>query len=142
MAATLGMEPDRLAARATAVGKMSRAVIFQAAAAAMIEQYCDAVNARIREEAATQGLFCRPHFSPGYGDFSLLHQTELMRILRAQQSIGVTLTESLLMLPPKSVTAVIGASEQDSACILQGRECCENAGCAFWRGTDGAGGKK
>ncbi len=142
MAATLGMEPDRLAARATAVGKMSRAVIFQAAAAAMIEQYCDTVNARIREEAAIRGLFCRPRFSPGYGDFSLLHQTELMRILRAQQSIGVTLTESLLMLPSKSVTAVIGASEQDSACTLQGRECCENAGCAFQRGADGAGGKE
>lgn len=141
MAATLGMGPDRLAARATAVGKMSRTVIFQAAAAAMIEQYCDTVNEHIRTEAAARGLFCRPRFSPGYGDFSLLHQTELLRILKVQQSIGVALTESLLMLPSKSVTALIGISEQDNGCILQGCECCENAGCAFRREAYGAGGK-
>ena len=39
MAATLGLGPDRLIQRAEAVGKMSRAVILQAAAAAMIESY-------------------------------------------------------------------------------------------------------
>ena len=37
MAATLGMAPDRMAARAQAAGKMSRAVMLQAAAAALIE---------------------------------------------------------------------------------------------------------
>ena len=51
MAATLGIGPDRLIARASAV-RMSDAVIYQAAAAAMVETYCDEVNERIRQEAA------------------------------------------------------------------------------------------
>ena len=52
MAATLGIGPDRLIARASAV-RMSDAVIYQAAAAAMVETYCDEVNERIRQEASS-----------------------------------------------------------------------------------------
>ena len=64
MAATLGMGPDRLITRAS-VSQMSRAVILQAAAAAMIEAWCDEVNRMIIREASSQGLHCRPRFSPG-----------------------------------------------------------------------------
>ena len=133
MAATLGLGPDRLVQRAEALGKMSRAVILQAAAAAMIEAYCDDVNEEIRMEAASKGLFLRPRFSPGYGDFSLEHQTELFRILEVQKKIGVTLTGSLLMMPSKSVTAVIGLSEENTHCMLQGCEACGKRDCSFRR---------
>ena len=133
MAATLGLGPDRLVQRAEALGKMSRAVILQAAAAAMIEAYCDDVNEEIRREAASKGLFLRPRFSPGYGDFSLEHQTELFRILEVQKKIGVTLTGSLLMMPSKSVTAVIGLSKENTHCMVQGCEVCGKQDCSFRR---------
>ena len=133
MAATLGLGPDRLVQRAEAMGKMSRAVILQAAAAAMIEAYCDDVNEEIRREAAPKGLFLRPRFSPGYGDFSLEHQTELFRILEVQKKIGVTLTGSLLMMPSKSVTAVIGLSKENTHCMVQGCEVCGKQDCSFRR---------
>ena len=133
MAATLGLGPDRLVQRAEALGKMSRAVILQAAAAAMIEAYCDDVNEEIRMEAASKGLFLRPRFSPGYGDFSLEHQTELFRILEVQKKIGVTLTGSLLMMPSKSVTAVIGLSKENTHCMVQGCEVCGKQDCSFRR---------
>ena len=133
MAATLGLGPDRLVQRAEALGKMSRAVILQAAAAAMIEAYCDDVNEEIRREAAPKGLFLRPRFSPGYGDFSLEHQTELFRILEVQKKIGVTLTGSLLMMPSKSVTAVIGLSKENTHCMVQGCEVCGKHDCSFRR---------
>ena len=133
MAATLGLGPDRLVQRAEALGKMSRAVILQAAAAAMIEAYCDDVNEEIRREAAPKGLFLRPRFSPGYGDFSLEHQTELFRILEVQKKIGVTLTGSLLMMPSKSVTAVIGLSKDNTHCMVQGCEVCGKQDCSFRR---------
>ncbi len=68
MAATLGIGADRLIARASAV-RMSDAVIYQAAAAAMIETCCDEVNERMRHGGAGGALYCRPRFSPGYGDF-------------------------------------------------------------------------
>ena len=133
MAATLGLGPDRLVQRAEALGKMSRAVILQAAAAAMIEAYCDDVNEEIRREAAPKGLFLRPRFSPGYGDFSLEHQTELFRILEVQKKIGVTLTGSLQMMPSKSVTAVIGLSKENTHCMVQGCEVCGKQDCSFRR---------
>lgn len=141
MASTLGIGPDRLIARAS-VNRMSRAVIYQAAAAAMIEAWSDEVNSRIIQEAAKEGLFCRPRFSPGYGDFSLAYQSDFARILRIQKEIGVSLTESMLMMPSKSVTAVIGLSRRDEKCVLHGCEVCSKAnGCAFsrMRGTAASG---
>ena len=58
MAATLGIGPDRLIARASAV-RMSDAVIYQAAAAAMVETYCDEVNERIRQDALSAAVQSR-----------------------------------------------------------------------------------
>ncbi|MBR6889892.1 MAG: Vitamin B12 dependent methionine synthase activation subunit, partial [Clostridia bacterium] len=55
MAATLGIGPDRLIARAQAAGSMHRAVTLQAAAAAMIEALCDRVNDELRALAAARG---------------------------------------------------------------------------------------
>ena len=133
MAATLGMGPDRLITRAS-VSQMSRAVILQAAAAAMIEAWCDEVNRMIIREASSQGLHCRPRFSPGYGDFSIDHQRDFAQILRLQKEIGLSLTQTLLMMPSKSVTAVIGLSDEKSDCLLQGCEMCgKRRECAFSR---------
>lgn len=133
MAATLGLGPDRLIARES-VKRMSMAVILQAAAAAMIESWCDSVNRKIIREASVEGLYCRPRFSPGYGDFSLEFQRDFAQALRLQKEIGVSLTESLLMMPSKSVTAVIGLSPVREGCVMQGCEVCEKAAdCAFSR---------
>lgn len=130
MAATLGLGPDRLIARAQAEGAMSRAVALQAAASAMIEAWCDAVNADLRARAEAEGLFLRPRFSPGYGDFSLNCQPGVFRLLGVQKRIGVTLTDSLLMLPTKSVTAVIGISDAALPCPA-GCAACDRRDCAF-----------
>ena len=131
MAATLGLGPDRLIARAQAEGAMSRAMALQAASAAMIEAWCDAVNEELRRQAEAHGRFCRPRFSPGYGDFPLDCQRGVFRLLGVQKNIGVTLTASLLMLPTKSVTAVIGLSDDPAAACDAGCAACGKADCAF-----------
>ena len=132
MAATLGIGPDRLIARASAV-RMSDAVIFQAAAAAMVETYCDEVNERIRQDAAQRGMYCRPRFSPGYGDFPIAHQRDFSRLLDTPRKIGLTVTESCLLAPIKSVTAVIGLSETPQPCHRKGCEECSKTDCAYRR---------
>lgn len=132
MAATLGVGADRLIARASAV-RMSDAVIYQAVAAAMIETYCDTVGDAIRREAAEKGLYCRPRFSPGYGDFSIEHQRDISRLLDTPRKIGLTVTESLLLAPIKSVTAVIGLSPSADNCHRKGCEECGKTDCAFRR---------
>jgi hypothetical protein len=128
MACTLGPGPDRLIRRAS-VTQMSRAVILQAASAAMIEDYCDAVNAGIREAAAERGLLTRPRFSPGYGDLPLELQEGISRILQMPKTIGVGLTDTLLMTPSKSVTAIIGLLRPEQAADADADPTCTMAGC-------------
>lgn len=123
MAATLGPAPDRLVQRAS-ITAMSRALIYQAAAAAMIETWCDEVCRRISADAGKDGLYCRPRFSPGYGDAPLDLQKDFERILHMSKEIGVGLTDTLLMTPSKSVTAFIGASPVRQPCHERGCEVC------------------
>ena len=130
-AATIGIEVDRLIKR-TELTKMSDAVIYQAAGAAMIEAYCDEVNEELNQEAYKNNEFLKPRFSPGYGDLALDHQKDFMRILQMDK-IGISLLESLLMVPSKSVTAVIGVSRLPRNCTVQGCEVCAKRDCAYRR---------
>lgn len=132
-AATLGTGPDLLARRYGRL-EMSRAVVIQAAAAAMIEAWCDGKNEELRREAARHGESLRPRFSPGYGDFSLQYQKNMMVALQAEKTVGITLTDSLLMVPSKSVTAVIGAGKNQYRCEINGCEVCGSKDCPYRRG--------
>lgn len=137
MAATIGPGADQLIRRAE-IKNMVEATIYQACGAAMIEAYCDAVNQEIIDIAGHQGFYCRPRFSPGYGDFSLAYQKDFGQILQMPKTIGVTLTHTLLMVPSKSVTAIIGCSKSNNSCVIQGCEVCDNAThCEFRRETGG-----
>lgn len=131
-AATLGTGVDVLIRRYSRL-QMSKAVILQAAAAAVIEEYCDEVNGRLKEEYESRGLYLRPRFSPGYGDFPLECQAPVLSVLEAGKRIGIKLTDSLLMTPSKSVTAVIGISKKPHRCELKGCEACEKKDCAYRR---------
>lgn len=132
-AATLGAGVDQLLCR---YGKlqMSKAVILQAASAAMLEDYCDEVNEQIRGEYEEKGLYLRPRFSPGYGDFPLECQPALTSCLEAGKRVGITLTDSFLMMPSKSVTAVIGVSTVPRTCTVKGCEACGKLDCSYRRG--------
>ena len=132
MAATLGSGVDRLLAR-TQLIRMSDAVILQAEAASAIECLCDRICRELAESMKEKGLYLRPRFSPGYGDFPLEFQKDLIRILDASKRIGITLTDGMLMSPSKSVTAVIGLSPADTACVPAGCEACAKTDCAYRR---------
>ena len=130
-AAPLGAGVDRLISRLTALGRMSEALAAQAAAAAFIEDYCDEVNDALRDEAA-QGMKLRPRFSPRYGDFSIEHQRDIARELDTARRLGLTVTESLMLAPMKSVTAVIGVSRREG-CTASGCAACGKTDCEFRR---------
>ena len=133
LAVTLGPGPDRLIRRAE-VRNMLKACIYQAAGAAAVEALCDEVNEQIRKEAEERGLYARPRFSPGYGDFPLEVQRDFERILMMRKKTGIALTDSLLMTPTKSVTAVIGLSPEKKACHKAGcEECAMSQTCEYSR---------
>ena len=131
-AATLGIAVDTLIRRA-AMMDTAKGLVMQAVSAAAIEAYCDEENEKLRIQAEAEGLFLRPRFSPGYGDLSLDCQRNLLRVLQAQKTIGLTLTDSGMMVPVKSVTALIGISDIPISCHRQGCEACAKTDCAYRR---------
>ena len=133
MAITLGPGPDMLV-RKSEVRDILRAYTFQAVGTAMAESWCDEINEKIRLEAKARGLYARPRFSPGYGDFPLEVQRDFEKILNLPKTIGVSLSDSLLMTPTKSVTAVIGLSDKNTDCHKAGCEVCDMSGsCEYSR---------
>lgn len=126
MAATVGVGIDRLINRYSRISP-AKALFLQAFGAERIESLCDAFCKDLSEE---NGVYLRPRFSPGYGDLDLAFQRDVFRALDCSRKIGLTLNESLLMSPSKSVTAIIGIA--DRVCDTQ-QKCnhCDKKDCLF-----------
>lgn len=121
--------------RAAEARDMARAAVLDACGSAYVEAGCDAAEREIA--ARFPGLFRTDRFSPGYGDLPLSLQPELLALTDAQRRLGITLTESLLMVPSKSVTAVVGLCDTPQPARVRGCAHCNlNASCNFRkRGT-------
>ena len=107
MAASLGFETEKRI-RYYSMTDLSKALVFDALAAACVESLCDACEAEIKEIAAEEGASITFRYSPGYGDVSISHQGEILSALNAQKLIGLTVSDSSILIPRKSVTAFIG----------------------------------
>lgn len=132
LAATLGIEADKLLQRYE-IMHMTKAAIVQACGAACIEAYCNILQEQILQELSKKGtrLYLRPRFSPGYGDLSLEYQRIIFQELECTKRIGLTLTDSLLMYPTKSVSALIGLTANPQSCHIGKCSQCNNTTCAF-----------
>ena len=109
--ATLGSRVDS-ALRRMALTSVAEAGAGQAVAAALIETYCDDCCAELQKQLP-EGMKLQWRFSPGYGDWALEEQKILFPVLDCAHTIGLTLTESCMMAPVKSVTAVMAITEDD-----------------------------
>ena len=125
LGATLGSRVDA-AIRRLALGSVAEGAAAQAVAAALIESYCDEVQAKFD----TGGLAQRPRFSPGYGDWDLAEQRLLFPVLNCAKLIGLTLADGCMMAPSKSVTAVIGLSYVVQ-CVWNKCMTCGNINCPY-----------
>ena len=133
LAATLGIEADKLLQRCEVVN-MAKASVLQACAAACIEAYCNLIQEEIRiaaQKQSRQTLYLRPRFSAGYGDLPLAAQKDIFRALDCTKRIGLTLTQNLFMYPSKSVTAFIGLTENSQNCHIEKCKSCQKTDCAF-----------
>lgn len=112
-AATVGVGLDRLIAR---YGTLSpaKALCLQAIGTERVEALCDLFCRETSEALASDGRLLRPRVSPGYGDLPLELQREIFALLDPARRIGVTLNDSLLMSPSKSVTALAGIAPKNT----------------------------
>ena len=110
-ACTAGTEMDRRIARAK-LQSPAKGLLMHAIGAQQVEGGCDRLCLRLAEQFPDRQLTDR--FSPGYGDLPLGLQRDVMEALDCAGILGITLTDSLLMIPGKSVTGMIGMKERDT----------------------------
>ena len=103
-AATLGAGVDRLIMQKEC-SNISEAVIAQAVAAALIEEVCDELQSKYSSF---------PRVSPGYGDFPLDAQKDILKMLDTNIKIGLSMTEAMMLVPTKSVTAIFAIKENEN----------------------------
>jgi len=126
--ATIGIDADRIISKC-GVTSPADMVIAQSVGTTFIEAWCDILCDRF---STMEGKVLRPRFSPGYGDFPLLAQKDLLNMVDASRKIGVTLTESLLMMPSKSVSAIVGVGGETTH-AKGGCKNCDNKNCPYRR---------
>ena len=114
---TLGAGFERLL-RAAQARDMGRAVVLNACGSAYVEAGCDEAERQIA--ALHPDLYLSDRFSPGYGDLPLTVQAPLLRAVDAGRRLGVTVTDSHLLIPAKTVTAVIGLSPEPQQARIRG----------------------
>jgi hypothetical protein len=132
LACTLGPQFDAML-RTEQARDMGRAVILDACGGAWVEAGCDEAERELREKLP--GLYLTDRFSPGYGDLPLDLQPAILKALDAQRRLGIHLSESLLMNPVKSVTAVIGVSSRPQMARIRGcADCSMRETCTLRKG--------
>lgn len=131
-AATLSAEADKLI-RQAAVSDVAESFAIDCLCSAAVEQVCDAAEAEIF--SAIKVPYRTWRFSPGYGDLPLGIQGSFLRTLNAQRRIGLTVTDSMLLIPSKSVTAIIGISDSPVSSGKRGCGSCNmREKCAYRKG--------
>lgn len=135
MAVTLGSEVDK---RIKYYSKMdlTKSIIFDACATAGIEALCDRVEALIKRISINNGYYTTHRYSPGYGDLPIETQPHILNLLDAQKHIGLTVTDSYILIPRKSVTALIGIGEENQSKLIGCKSCKLYNNCLFAKKGD------
>ena len=132
LACTLGSVFDRLLQEWEA-RDMARAAVMDVCGSAWTETACDEAEKEIRSRFPEH--FLTDRFSPGYGDLPLSLQADFLRATDAGRKLGITVNESFLLLPCKSVTAVIGLADRPQGAKIRGCAYCSlRKNCDYRRG--------
>lgn len=134
---TIGPLLEESVSRYSDSGQLTRALVIDATGSSLTESVCDFVNEKICRMAAERSLFTAPRISPGYGRWKIEEQAIVFGLLPAD-SIGVSLTESYVMIPRKSVSfavKLLGEKPPDRSTSTCKR--CGKKDCQFRREADG-----
>lgn len=129
MAVTLGAQSERILRQEMALSATD-GMLLDALASSMAEDVARLMHEKVSAWAAAQGLHAGGRFSPGYGDLPLEVQPLLLDALGAGRTLGLGLTPANLLVPAKSVTALIGlfpeAPVSDQVADAASRQVCDN----------------
>ena len=107
MAVTIGIPLEQEVSNLFSQNKYTAGLLLDAAGTTAVEVACDAVCNIIAQHAGRSGLTAGRRFSPGYGGWPIDVQPEILS-LAAGATIDLSVTDTKMLVPRKSVTAVIG----------------------------------
>jgi len=112
MGATAGIDVTAAIAEDAGGNRLTRGVVFDATASEMVDASLDWIMSYFARELRRENkMLTEKRFSAGYGDFLLENQLKVFRLLELER-IGVKITESFVLIPEKSVTAIAGIREK------------------------------
>ncbi|MFR5366185.1 vitamin B12 dependent-methionine synthase activation domain-containing protein [Intestinibacter bartlettii] len=141
MCATLGFNIEKNIRRYS-YNNLTKGIIIDACATTSIEEVCDLVQDSILDKVAKEEKSLTMRYSPGYGDLDISANRDILNVLDAHRKIGVTVTNTGIMIPRKSVVALIGITNKKIGKVKRTCENCSNRfNCEYRRKADGCGGK-
>lgn len=136
LSATAGERVEEVATKAFADDEYALGLLIDAAATTVVEQIADELEKLILAKYQGQGFRLLTRFSPGYGDWDLKEQVAVAQLANAE-AIGVTLTDSLMLMPRKSITAIIGlTTEKKPGTFVKGCQSCSMTDCTLRKGGE------
>lgn len=123
MAATLGIGLEAQIRHAQAVD-MTQAILLDCCGSAAIDAVCDLAEQEILRALGKAERYGTDRFSPGYGNVPVRFQEKMTELLDTERNIGVTLTDSDILAPCKSVTALIGIADRPQERWVRGCTSC------------------
>ncbi|MFI3250050.1 MAG: methionine synthase [Eubacteriales bacterium] len=137
LAITLGHSVDTWL-KQLQVQDMSQAVIADACASSLVEQYCDQLEEEARGTIGEK--FFTDRFSPGYGDLPLSTQLPFCQVLDTSRKIGLSVSSTALLQPKKSITALLGVCDTPQPMTIKGCDHCSlREVCALRKGGKSCG---
>lgn len=126
-ACTIGPEVDALISKYFYEGHYFEGYVADACASFLVEQLAHQVHRDIQNRMVNEGDGVTNRFSPGYCNWNVEEQQKLFKLF-PNDKCRITLTESSLMKPIKSISGIIGAGKgvqwQDYYCSNCSRKDC------------------
>ncbi len=112
IAATAGEDIVGEIGKAAAGDQLTRGVVFDAVASETVDAALDWITAYLRQTLRRENKEPRKgRFSAGYGDFALYNQKRIYELLELHR-LGIRINPSFVLIPEKSVTAVVGIRDK------------------------------
>ncbi|SCY99198.1 vitamin B12 dependent-methionine synthase activation domain-containing protein [Alkaliphilus peptidifermentans] len=131
IAATLGLNFEKAINYYSKVN-LTKALIMDACGTALIEELCDDIEIEISNDNSFRDYRLTSRYSPGYGDFPIESQRNIEVLLETSKTIGLSVTSNHLLIPRKSVTAIIGLHRDKTMDPpMNSCEFCNDTNCQF-----------
>ena len=131
---TAGPEPENLARSLLTDGNYLEGYIADLVASAIVDLAADQIEEQVRILANNRGMKITYRYSPGYCSWNVEEQQKLFSLF-PKRCCGISLSESSLMNPVKSVSGIIGIGAEveyrDYTC-----EICPMKNCQFRKSKD------